>query len=366
MSDTTSGSPLNNPRPSSSPGRILAIVLPVAVVGLIAYWWSQSLESKARGDIAPSIMGRMFTAEPMPTGGMAFPDTDSDMVADPPTDPAKVNNPDTLVFSYVATEEGGPPEDAWKELAAALKAKTGKEVKISHYKAADEQLDALKKGELHIVGLNTGLVQNAVEQAGFVPLCTLGKADGTWGYTMEFLVPAGSSIKKPEDIKGHKVTFTRLDSNSGCKAPLVLLKDKYNLLPERDYKFGFSQGHEDSIKRVAAKEFEVVPVASDILARMEENKEIEPAAVVSIYKSERFPPATIGYAYNLAPELRDGIRDTLLKFEWKGTGLEKQFGPEGKEKFVAVNYKDDWANTRRIDQVIVEARKTLAPANKGT
>jgi len=365
MNESSSGNPSNTQPSSSSAGRILAIVLPVAIVGLIAYWWSQSLESKARGDIAPSIMGRMFTAEPMPTGGMTFTDSDNDLLADPPADAAKAINPDTLVFSYVATEEEGPSEETWKELAAALKEKTGKEVKIAHYKAADEQLEALKKGELHIVGLNTGLVQNAVEQAGFVPLCTLGKTDSSWGYTMEFLVPAGSPIKKPEDIKGHKVTFTRLDSNSGCKAPLVLLKDKYNLLPERDYRFGFSQGHEDSIKRVAAKEFEVVPVASDILARMVENKEIDPAAVTSIYKSERFPPATIGYAYNLTPELRDGIRDTLLKFEWKGTGLEKQFGPEGKEKFVAVSYKDDWANTRRIDQVIADARKSIAPAKKG-
>jgi phosphonate transport system substrate-binding protein len=190
-----------------------------------------------------------------------------------------------------------------------------------------------------------------------VPLCALGKADGSFGYVMELLVPAGSSIKDPSQIKGHKVTFTRLDSNSGCKAPLVLLKEKYNLLPERDYQWGFSLGHEDSIKRVAAKELEVVPVASDILARMVENKEVDPSAFVSIYKSERFPPATIGYAYNLAPELRDGIRETFLKFDWKGTGLAKQFGPEGKEKFVSVNYKDDWANTRRIDQVIAEARK---------
>jgi phosphonate transport system substrate-binding protein len=206
------------------------------------------------------------------------------------------------------------------------------------------------------------LVQQAVEHFGFVPLCTMGKADGSWGYTMELIVPAGSPIKKLEDIKGHKVIFTTLDSNSGCKAPLVLLKSK-DLLPERDYQYGFSQDHRESIKRVADKEkgFDVAPVASDILAAMEENKKIDPSAVVSIYKSERFPPATFGYVYNLTPELRDGIRETMLKFEWKGTGLEKQFGPEGKEKFVPVNYKDDWANTRRIDQVIAEARRASSP-----
>ncbi len=179
------------------------------------------------------------------------------------------------------------------------------------------------------------------------------------------LAPAGSPIKKLEDIKGHKLTFTTLDSNSGCKAPLVLLKEKYNLLPERDYSFGFSQGHESSIKGVAAKELDVAPVASDVLAHMVEKKEVDPAAVVSIYKSERFPPATIGYVYNLTPELREGIRETLLNLEWKGTGLEREFGPET-TKFVPVNYKDDWANTRRIDQVIAETRKASAPSNKGT
>lgn len=353
------------PRQEHSPGRVLAVVLPVALIGLLAYWWSRGLESQARSDIATTIIGRMFTAEPVPTSGkMAFADADNDLVADPPTDAAKLIAPATLVFSYVATEGGGPSEDTWKELAAALKEKTGKEVKVAHFAKAEDQMAALQKGELHIVGLNTGLVQNAVEQFGFVPVCTLAKADGSWGYTMEFLVPAGSPIKKLQDIKGRKVMFTTLDSNSGCKAPLVLLKEKYGLLPERDYTSGFSQGHEDSIKRVAAKEFEVAPIASDVLARMVEKKEVDPATVVSIYKSERFPPAAIGYAYNLTPDLRDGIRETLLKFDWKGTGLEKEFGPET-AKFVPISYKDDWANTRRINQVIAEARKANAPKSDG-
>jgi phosphonate transport system substrate-binding protein len=355
MTDETPGGPgYGGTRPAYSPGRILAVVVPIALVGLATYWWSKSLESKARHEMASNVVGRMFMSEVLPTTGrMSFPDEDRDLVADPPSDPAKQLKPEVLVFSYVAAEEGAAPDEAFTELTAAIAAKTGKEVKIAHYKDAEEQLAAMQKGELHIAGVNTGLVPAAVEQAGFVPFCTLGRADGSFGYTMEFLVPAGSRIKKPEDIKGHKVTFTRLDSNSGCKAPLVVLKEQYNLVPERDYQWGFSLGHEDSIERVAAKELEVAPVASDILARMIENKQVDPAAVVSIYKSERFPPATIGYVYNLAPELRDAIRETLLKFDWKGTGLEKQFGPEGKDRFVEVSYKDDWAK-------IAEARKANA------
>ncbi|MEX0641047.1 MAG: phosphate/phosphite/phosphonate ABC transporter substrate-binding protein [Pirellulales bacterium] len=349
---------MTEPQSPLSFARILKVVLPVAVIGGLAYWWSQTLEATARKEMASNVLSRMFTAENAPLiAEMSFSDADKDMIADPPADAAKLIAPDELVFSYVASESEGPAEGTWKELLAALKEKVGKDVKFVHYTDVNEQLEAMKQGELHIAGLNTGLVPVAVQRDGFVPLCTFGNADGSYGYTMEILVPAGSPIKDPSQIKDHKVTFTRPDSNSGCKAPFVLLMEQYKMLPERDYQWKFSLGHEDSIKQIAAKESEVAPVASDILARMVEKGEVDPAAVVSIYKSERFPPATIGYVYNLSPELRDGIREVLIGFDWSGTGLEKEFGPET-TKFVPVSYKDDWANTRRIDQVIAKAQKT--------
>ncbi len=348
---------MTEPHSPFSLARILKVVLPVAAIAAVAYWWSSTLEATARKEMTSNVVARMFTGENAPVvAEMSFADADNDLVADPPADAAKTINPDVLVFSYVASEDESGGEGPWKGLLAALKEKTGKEVKFTHYSDVNEQLEAMRKGELHIAGLNTGLVPFAVDRDGFVPLCTHGRDDGTFGYTMEILVPAGSPIKKPADIKGHKVTFTRPDSNSGCKAPFVLLMEEFKLMPERDYQWSFSAGHEDSIKKIAAKELEVAPIASDILARMVEKGEVDPAAVVSIYKSERFPPATIGYVYNLAPELRDGIREVLLGFNWSGTDLAKALDPQT-TKFVPVNYKDDWANTRRIDQVIAQARK---------
>ena len=216
MNETTSASSTSDaPRTAHSPGRVLAIVLPIAAIGLAAYWWSKGLESQVRSDVAATMVGRIFVNEPIPTTAMAFPDSDNDMIADPPADAAKLISPDVLVFSYVEREAEGRPDDTWNELFAALKEKTGKEIKLAHFNTTDEQMAALANGELHIVGLNTGLIQRAVEQNGFVPLCTLGGGDGLWGYTMEFIVPAGSSIKKLEDIKGHKVTFTTLDQGRG-------------------------------------------------------------------------------------------------------------------------------------------------------
>lgn len=342
-------------RPAVSIGRILLVVLPAAIVGIAAYALATRSVTTIRNETAPSILSRMFTAETMPAvNAMSYQDANQDLVADSPDDPALCIDPQVLVFSFVAGEAESVDEPKWKELLDALAEKTGREVKYTHYVSVDEQLASLKSGAAHIAGLNTGIVPTAVQRDGFVPICTFGRADGSFGYTMQFLVPAGSTIKRLSDIRGHKVMFTRLDSNSGFKAPLVKLMDE-QMMPDRDYDWGFSQGHEESIKRIADKEYEVAPVASDILARMVEQGDVKADDFVSIYQSERFPPATIGIAYNLTPELRTAIRDTLLGFELKGTGVEGEFGSDV-TKLVPVNYKDDWANTRRIDQVIASSR----------
>ncbi len=345
----------SEPRPAVSIARILSIVLPAAVVGIAAYALASRSVSTVRDESAPNILSRMFTAETVPAvDAMSYPDKNQDLVADSPDDPAQCIDPQVLVFSFVAGDVESVEEPNWKELLDALAKKTGRELKYTHYGSVDEQLTALKNGESHIAGLNTGIVPTAVLRDGFVPICTFGREDGTFGYTMQFLVPAGSTIKKLSDLRGHKIMFTRLDSNSGFKAPLVKLMDE-QMMPDRDYDWGFSQGHEESIKRIADKEFEVAPVASDILTRMVEQGDVQADDFVSVYESERFPPATIGIAYNLTPELRTAIQDTLLGFNLQGTGLEGEFGSDV-TKLVPVKYKDDWANARRIDQVVADAR----------
>jgi phosphonate transport system substrate-binding protein len=93
-----------------------------------------------------------------------------------------------------------------------------------------------------------------------------------------------------------------------------------------------------------------------MLARMVEKGEVDPQSFRSIYESERFPPATIGIAYNLAPELREAIRQALDGFDLRGTGLEGEYGADV-TKLVPVNYNQDWANARHIDQLAAQSRK---------
>ena len=60
----------------------------------------------------------------------------------------------------------------------------------------DEQLRALKNGELHVTAFATGEAQGAVNEAGFVPAACFADKDGDYHYTMKIIVPADSEIKK--------------------------------------------------------------------------------------------------------------------------------------------------------------------------
>ncbi len=139
-----------------------------------------------------------------------------------------------LTFSYIASES---PEEqkVWAQCCDDLAKATGKRVEYLPLAKVDDQLKAIKEGRLHVAGLNTGAVPTAVDDCGFVPICTLGRDDKSFGYSMLFIVPAASAIKSPNDLRGQKIAFTDAASNSGFKAPVVTLLNEFGMRPMRDY-----------------------------------------------------------------------------------------------------------------------------------
>ena len=202
-------------------------------------------------------------------------------------------------------------------------------------------------GRLHVAGVNTGGNPVAVACAGFVPFAMMASKDGSFGYEMEIIVPADSSIQSPADLKGKALAFTSPTSNSGFKAPSAILKSEFGLIAEEDFSTAFSGKHDNSILGVANKDYEAAAIANSVKKRMIDREVIKADQIRTVYKSQTFPTTGYGHAHNLHPELVARIKTAFFTFPWEGSDLQAEFKKEG--RFVAINHKHDWDVIRKID-----------------
>lgn len=274
-------------------------------------------------------------------------DRNRDQVADLPLNPKEWVNPDTIIFSYTPVEDPAIYAKVWDGFIKHMSEVTGKKVVFFPVQSYAAQYEAMRSGRLHIAGVNTGGNPVAVSCAGLVPFAMMASKDGSYGYEMEIIVPKGSDIKSPSDIKGHTLAFTSPTSNSGNKAPSALLKSEFKLVKDVDFKTVFSGKHDNSVLGIANKDYEVAAVANSVMNRMFDRKVVEPSQVMSIYKSATFPTTGYGHAHNLHPEVAAKIKQAFFTFEWEGSELQKEFKKEG--RFVGIHHKSDWDVIRKID-----------------
>ncbi|NCF36753.1 MAG: phosphate/phosphite/phosphonate ABC transporter substrate-binding protein [Gammaproteobacteria bacterium] len=274
-------------------------------------------------------------------------DRNRDLVADLPLDPKEWVNPDTIIFSYTPVEDPAIYAKVWDGFIKHMSEVTGKKVVFFPVQSYAAQYEAMRSGRLHIAGVNTGGNPVAVSCAGLVPFAMMASKDGSYGYEMEIIVPKGSDIKSPADIKGRTLALTSPTSNSGNKAPSALLKSEFGLVKDVDFKTVFSGKHDNSVLGIANKDYEVAAIANSVMGRMLDRKVVTPDQITSIYKSATFPTTGYGHAHNLHPEVAAKIKQAFFTFEWEGSDLQKEFKKEG--RFVGIHHKSDWDVIRKID-----------------
>jgi len=292
-----------------------------------------------------------FAQEDCPRGDLdpMYCDRNGDLLADAPTDPADLVNPDTLIFAYTPVEDPAVYEEAWSDFLTYLEEKTGKNVVFFPVQSNAAQIEAMRSGRLHIAGFNTGSNPLAVNCAGFNPFTIMASLDGNFGYEMEILTYPGSGIESVEDIRGGQLAFTSPTSNSGFKAPSAILASDFDMLPDRDFEPLFSGKHDNSILGVANQDYPAASIANSVMHRMISRDVITADQVVSIYKSQTFPTTGFGVAHNLDPELAANIRDAFFSFEWEGTTLQAEFEKSNEGQFLEMTYQEFWDVIRKID-----------------
>ena len=279
-----------------------------------------------------------------------YTDADGDLIADIPTDPSELVDPDTLIFAYTPVEDPAVYAEAWADFLAHMEEVTGKTVQFFPVQSNAAQIEAMRAGRLHIAGFNTGSNPLAVACAGFRPFTMMAAADGSFGYEMEIITYPGSGIETVEDIKGKQLAFTSETSNSGFKAPSAILMSEFGMEAGRDFEPAFSGAHDNSILGVANKDYPAASIANSVRKRMMSREVISEDQISIVYTSQTFPTTGYGVAHNLTPELQDKIKEGFETFVWEGSSLEEEFSKSGEAQFIPITFQEDWAVIRQIDE----------------
>ncbi|MBN9675419.1 phosphate/phosphite/phosphonate ABC transporter substrate-binding protein [Salipiger bermudensis] len=276
---------------------------------------------------------------------MLYCDANGDLVADTPTDPAELTNPDTLVFAYTPVEDPAVYADIWEPFIEHLSEVTGKDVQFFAVQSNSAEVEAMRSGRLHVAGFSTGPTPFAVNLAGAVPFAIMGAEDGQFGYRLQVFTQADSDIQEVADLAGKRVAHTSPTSNSGNQAPRALFPDM-GVEPDKDYEVVYSGSHDQSMLGVVAGDYDAAPVASEVVDRMAERGLYDPAEVRKIWESDPFPTTSFTMAHNLDPELAEKVKEAFFSFDFAGTALGEEF--DGVSKFIPITYKDQWAVIRQI------------------
>ncbi len=272
-------------------------------------------------------------------------DANGDLVADTPTDPAELRNPDTLVFAYTPVEDPAVYADIWAPFIAHMEGVTGKDVQFFAVQSNSAEVEAMRSGRLHVAGFSTGPTPFAVNLAGAVPFAIMGAEDGQFGYKLQVFTQADSDIQAVKDLAGRRVAHTSPTSNSGNQAPRALFPS-LGVEPDKDYEVTYSGSHDQSMLGVVAGDYDAAPVASEVVERMAERGLYDPKDVRMVWESDPFPTTSFTVAHNLDPELSEKIKEAFFTFEFSGTKLGEEFA--GVSKFIPITYKDQWAVIRQI------------------
>jgi phosphonate transport system substrate-binding protein len=284
-----------------------------------------------------------------------FTDLHNRLLADPPSDASQYIDPPVLVLAHI-NNDTDDPEVSWPQFEAHLAQVTGKKIQDAIWTNSGDQIGTLAQNSITLVALHAADAPFLVNNYGFEPAAVLANGSGVTGHKMDLIVPANSTINSPADLKGHTLVCTVPSSIVGYRAALVLLAEDDSLRPELDYYVTWSMSQKQSIKGIAKGEYQAAAVSSDRLEKMLAAGTVTSDEYRTIYESQVVPATTIGWFYNLKPDLAQKVKDAILSYQpttqpsdSSDSDSQSEADADSGYHFVPSDYKADFQLVRLID-----------------
>lgn len=270
-------------------------------------------------------------------------DDDYNLVADTPKDPSQQINPSTLIIAISPLEETGTYDEELQDLYQYLESCLQRRVLYYPLQSSEAEIEAMRRGHLHVSGFAAGTTIAAVNRAGAIPFAGRGNKNGLINTKMIVIVRADSPYYKLSDLKDRRIAHVSNTSNSGH---LAAMKDfpKKGLIPNQDYQPLFSGKHDRSIVGIQSGDYDAAVIASEVLERMSNRKMMDISRFRIIYESEAQPTSAFSYVYNLAPELQEKLKSCFYSYSFSDN-MRKAFYKS--DRFLPLDYENNWSSARK-------------------
>lgn len=255
-----------------------------------------------------------------------------------------------LRVGLIPNENPEEVEAQYQPLEDYLKKEIGREVELSVPTTYNAVVEAMVSGELDLAYFGGLTYVQARQRADVHPLFTeVNPRTGTTKYRSVIIVPAGSDVRKVEDLEGEDFAFGSVSSTSGSLYPAIMLNQA-----GLDYRTDLGEvvytgGHDTTAQAVANGRVAAGGLEDRILYDLQEEGIIEKDKVRVIDESEPIE----GYPWVVRDDLPDkderALTDAYLNIE--DPKLLDLLRAEDYEKVEAGDYDYVEEQARKLDLI---------------
>jgi phosphonate transport system substrate-binding protein len=229
---------------------------------------------------------------------------------------AQGRDPDKLRVALLPDENAATLIQNAQPLKAYLEARLKKEIEIIVTTDYSSMIEAMRFGRIEVAYFGPFSYVLAKSRAKEIEPFAVGVEKGSSSYNAILIATADGPVKGIDDIRGKPFGFGDQASTSSHLAPRAHLLKK-GLEGDKDYKVVHLGTHDAVARAVQAGQIPAGALSEPIYRSLVERKIIDPAKVVKLDLTAPIPNYPMTMQGNLAPQLKQAIRDAFLDIKDK-------------------------------------------------
>ena len=230
---------------------------------------------------------------------------------------AQERNPARLRVALLPDENASSLIQNAQPLKKYLEQTLQKDIELVVTTDYSSMIEAMRFGRIEVAYFGPFSYVLAKSRAPAIEPFAVGVERGSPTYRSVLIATAGGPVKSLEDIRGKAFGFGDQASTSSHLAPRAHLLKKARLDGERDYQPVHLGTHDAVARAVQAGQVPAGALSNPIFDSLVKRGTIDASRVVELDQSAPIPNYPIVMQGNLAPALKQGIRDAFLNMKDK-------------------------------------------------